>query len=237
VKLGIEKKEERWKAIVFGILVLVMAVALYTNSTSSSGSSSPDVKTAAPAPNPAVPLTGGAPPPLPTRRTLGGRAAGDFHPKLRDNRPENRLDPAKVDPTIKLDLLAKVQNVPLEGGSRNIFQFGAAPPPPGPSGPIKNVPKIDVSKAIPAPPIKPPGPPPEPAAPPIPLKYYGFSSIKGDPKKRAFFLDGEEIIVAWEGEMVKNRYRVVHVGVNSVDMEDTQFKSKQSLPLAEDVAG
>jgi hypothetical protein len=43
--------------------------------------------------------------------------------------------------------------------------------------------------------------------------------------------------VAWEGEMIKNRYKVVHVGINSVEMEDVQFKNKQSLPLAEELAG
>ena len=50
----------------------------------------------------------------------------------------------------------------------------------------------------------------------------------------AFFLDGEDIIVTWEGDMIKNRYKVVRVGVNSVEMEDTQFKSTQTLQLQED---
>ena len=29
-----------------------------------------------------------------------------------------------VDPTLHLELLAKVQNVKLDGGQRNLFQFG-----------------------------------------------------------------------------------------------------------------
>jgi hypothetical protein len=92
-----------------------------------------------------------------------------------------------------------------------------------------------------APPPKPPvnlGPPPDPSAPPIPFKYYGYSSVKGEARKRAFFLDGEDVIVVWEGDTIKNRYKVVRVGLRSVEMEDTQFKNgKQQLPLAEELAG
>ena len=104
--------------------------------------------------------------------------------------------------------------------------------------PIPKVPKIPVM----GPPTPPPapvnlGPPPAPSAPPIPLKYYGFTNTKGEPRKKAFFLDGEDIIVAWEGETVKSRYKVVRVGVNSIEMEDTQFKSKQTLPLEPEPVG
>ena len=76
--------------------------------------------------------------------------------------------------------------------------------------------------------------PPEPAAPPIPLKFYGFiNPVRTVGPKRAFFLDGDDIVVANEGQMIKNRYKIVRIGVNSADVEDTQFKknSRQTLPL------
>jgi hypothetical protein len=45
-------------------------------------------------------------------------------------------------------------------------------------------------------------------------------------------------VVAAEGEMVKKRYRVVQIGVNSVVMEDTQFKNnRQTLILQQEQAG
>ena len=50
----------------------------------------------------------------------------------------------------------------------------------------------------------------------------------------AFFLDGDEISVAAEGDTVKKRYRVVRIGVNSVLMEDMESKRQQSLPLTEE---
>ncbi len=239
MKLGIEKKEERWKLWAFGALVLVGGWVAYSNLAPDSGTSS-----STPPPRPAAIANPVAVPdasPVPNiRRRANGRVAGDFRPKLRDARPENRPDPTKIDPTINLGLLARVQNVSLEGGTRNIFQFGAAIPvaPVTPLPPVKKIIPGQVTAVTPPKPPVNPGPPPEPSAPPIPFKYYGYSSIKGETRKRAFFLDGEDIIVAWEGELIKNRYKVVHVGLRSVEMEDTQFKNaKQSLPLAEDVVG
>jgi hypothetical protein len=129
-----------------------------------------------------------------------------------------------------------VQSVEPHGVSRNLFQFGAPPPPPAPKEPEpKIIPKPAAKEALAeAKPVKPAGPPPPP---PIPLKYYGYSSQKGQVRKRAFFLDGEEILVAGEGETVKRRYKVVRIGVNSVVMEDTEQKSQQTLPLAEELVG
>jgi hypothetical protein len=242
LNLGLEKKEDRWKAGMLAGLVIVGGYLLYTNVIAGSGSPASESKPARVSTAPSTPdassstLTGGAPPPL-ARRNLGARAGSDFRPKLRDPRPENRIDAAKVDPTLKLDLLAKVQNVSLEGGMRDIFQYGKAAPP-APTGPIPKVNPIKMTPTIatnPSPPAM--GSLATAPPPPIPFKYYGFSLIKGETRKRAFFLDGEEIIVTWEGDMIKNRYKVLHVGVNSVEMEDTQLKNKQSLPLAEDVVG
>jgi hypothetical protein len=234
VKLDIGKKEERWKLYVLGVLVVGGAIyGLWPDSSASPPSlSKAGTKAAIPVPD----STSDATP----RRRVAGRVAGDFRPKLRDPRPENRPDLTKIDPTIKLMLLARVQNVAMEGGAQNIFQFGAAAPV-APKEALPNVPKIVLGQqaaAKPPPPVN-PGPPPEPSAPPIPFKYYGYSSVKGEARKRAFFLDGEDVIVTWEGDMIKNRYKVVHVGLRSVEMEDTQFKNnrKQQLPLAEEVAG
>jgi len=52
-----------------------------------------------------------------------------------------------------------------------------------------------------------------------------------------FFLDGEDILTANEGEVLKKKYKVVRIGVNSVVMEDIDTKSQQTLPLAEEALG
>ncbi len=234
MKLGIEKKE---RGKVYFLVAVVVAGCLYNFWPDSSSSPTTTSVTKPRAAATAVPEA--ASESLGQRKKIGGRVAGDFRPKLRDPRPENRKDLTKIDPTINLMLLARVQSVTLEGGSRNIFQFGAAPPLVS-TAPMPKVAKIlpGQQAAVKPPPPMPTGPPPDPVAPPIPFKYYGYSSIKGEPRKRVFFLDGEDVIVVWEGDMIKNRYKVIHVGLRSVEMEDTQFKNaKQQLPLAEELAG
>ena len=231
---------ERNKVVVLSLLGVIAAWALYTNVFSDSSSPAPqraaggaravlpDIPAVAP-----TPLASGAP------RRLSSRAkqTDEFRPSLK-RRPEDKLDPMTIDPTLRLDLLAKVQSVELEGGGRNLFQFSAPPPPPLPKGPEpKILPKPGQAAAgngTAAP--KPGGPPPKPPAPPINLKSYGFSTQRGGGAKTAFFLDGEDILVAGEGETVKRRYKVVRIGVNSVVMEDTQSKSQQTLPLAAEEA-
>ena len=144
------------------------------------------------------------------------------------------MDLTNVDPELKLYLLSKIQEVPAAGGERNLFQFGPAPAPKlEAKGPEPKI--VAWQGAKPPEPEAPPAPPPPP--PPIALKYYGFSTQHDNGKKTAFFLDGDEIIPAGEGETVKRRYKVVSIGVNSVLMEDTQAKRQQRVQLMEEVPG
>ena len=85
----------------------------------------------------------------------------------------------------------------------------------------------------------PPSPPPPPVAPPPPitLKFYGYSTPRADGQKRAFFLDGDDIFVAGENELVRSRYKIVRIGVNSAVVEDTTNKNQQTLPLVEELGG
>ena len=74
----------------------------------------------------------------------------------------------------------------------------------------------------------------------LPWKYYGYTSAGGATKKKAFFLvkegDNEDILSANEGDLLRRKYRVVRIGVNSVVVEDTDTKSQQTLPLQEEAA-
>ena len=87
-------------------------------------------------------------------------------------------------------------------------------------------------------PLPPPAKVVEAPPAPIPLKFYGFINPLKSGTKRAFFLDGEDIIVASEGQLIKNRYKIVRIGVNSAVVEDTQAKNnQQTLPLVEEQTG
>ena len=227
-------KVEPKKLAILGVLLVVAALTLYFNVFSGdSASPAPVARQAAPAPAAQVYVP--APAPTEHRRTTEANAGGEFKPRVGPANPADRPDPASIDPTLRLDLLAKVQQVEPETSLRNIFQYGAAPPPP-PAKPIelpKNTPKIPVNQ-LPSIVNPRPGPPPAPQAPPITFKYYGYKVSKSNGRKQAFLLDGDDIIIAGENDSVKaGRYRVVTIGVNSITIEDTQFKKTQTLPLQE----
>ena len=47
----------------------------------------------------------------------------------------------------------------------------------------------------------------------------------------------DDIFVAGEDEMIRNRYKIVRIGVNSAVVEDTTNSNQQTLPLIEELAG
>ena len=162
------------------------------------------------------------------------RTIEDFHPSIKV--PEG-FDVSKVDPTLHLELLAKVQHVPMEGGSRSLFEFSQPPAPPVPAVKITPGPIVAEAKPEPPKPAEPSGPPPPAPPPPIPLKFYGYAGTTRDGMRRAFFLEGEDIYTPAENETVKGRYKIVRIGVNSAVVEDTTNKNQQTLPLVEELGG
>ncbi len=230
--LGAEPKKVGW---LIGLSVFAVGVYLYMNVFS--GPSYDTTSTArAPVKQAAAPdLLSPSRAPAKRPQAASRSGLGTFHPRFREPRPEDRPNLANIDPTLRLDLFAKVRKVSAEGGARNLFAVAGATVP---ATPIKlaKEPKIPINKLTPpATTVTAGGTPAEPPPPPINLKYYGFSSVRGtDGKKRAFFLDGDDIIVAGENEMIKKRYKVVRIGVNSVQVEDTQYKNTQTLPLQEE---
>jgi hypothetical protein len=235
MKLGADPK----KLGLLGGLVALMLAIFYFNFWSSGDSSPAPRAVSAPASGVvAAPGAIRAKGPQTERRRVTNNASlvKDWKPRLGFQNPEDRPDPATVDPTLRLELLAKVQHVDAAAAGRNLFDFGKAPPPPDTE--LPKTPKIGVTQAAsPPPPAGPPGPPPPPAAPQITFKYYGYKVSKSDGLKAAFLLDGDDILIAGENDTVKRRYRVLKIGVNSITIEDTQFKSTQTLPLQEIATG
>jgi hypothetical protein len=123
---------------------------------------------------------------------------------------------SKLDPSLRLDLLKGSEEVAYKGSGRDIFRAQAEP-------------KTEVGKApdqgVPTTPVQ-TEPPPNP---PIPLKFYGFASTEN--RKQIFLSQGEDIFVAREGDIVKGRYKVVHVNPNNVEIQDVLGNYSQSIPL------
>jgi hypothetical protein len=227
-KVGADPK----KIVALAALVAIAGYFYFSNSNSGGGSGS--VPSAGRAP---LAASSGAVPGAVARSSFRvvqqSAATREFRPSLK---PKN-IDTANIDPTLRLDLLAKVRNVAVEGGTRSLFEIGTAPPA---ESAVKEPDKIAVAHAPVGPQMpKPAETPPEPKAPPIPLKFYGFVNKSKVGDKRAFFLDGEDIVIAAEGDTIKKRYKIVRIGVNSAVVEDTEFKSnnEQTLPLEAELAG
>jgi len=150
---------------------------------------------------------------------LGGNRAND------DGLENLDFDPA---PVVRLDRLASLEtNYDPDG--RNLFQYYTPPPPvrerkiPPPvvrPEPVK-------SKPPPRPPVKRPDPVPTgPTPPAITFSYLGF--LGPQHQKIAVFEDGKELVVARAGDVVKNQFRVIEFGYETVVMgyTDDRFSDK-----------
>jgi hypothetical protein len=122
-------------------------------------------------------------------------------------------------------LLASSERTVYEGNGRNIFVSQAEEvviPKPGAPGQT-DVKPVDLGYQRPT--IPPP--------PPIPLKFYGFASSPGEPKK-IFLKQGEDVFVAGEGEIVNRRYKVIRISPTSVEIQDLVTSGPpQNIPLTQ----
>ncbi len=141
-----------------------------------------------------------------TRRTASGKAV-----KLTDSR---------LDPTLQLDLLSRSEDTKYQGTGRNIFVDGPEPIPTPLAPGVTDQKKAQYAP----PPIAPP--------PPITLKFFGFASKPGQPK-RVFLSQGDDVFIAGEGDIVDRRYRVLRISPLAVDIEDLLHNNRQSIPLTQ----
>jgi hypothetical protein len=242
-QVGAEPK----KMAILGAIVVVAGIVYWANRTAAPEAlASVTPKTAADpialkslpevAARPVAPVPDTSP--MPAKRTSKGGAAansGDFRPTLK---PKDGVDVTRIDPTLRLELLSKVREVPMEGGSRNLFEFGqAAAPPPPKVAPIV-VPPPAVTKVVAPPAPTKPAEATPPPAPPIPLKYYGIAGTIKEGPRRGLFLEGDpatgSIFIASENDTLKSRYKVIRFGVDSVVMEDITTHNQQPLPLTKE---
>jgi hypothetical protein len=233
--LGAEPKKLAFLVVLLGVLIVVYFVNRTPSAPTSEANSVPSTaRPAAVQPFPAATRLDVATP-MPAQRSQRAAVENsiqDFKPSLK---PPDGTDVSRIDPTLRLDEIAKLRTLDLEGGSRSIFDFGAAAPPKAlpsvlPIKPALTVPKpvAPVVSALPA-----PGPPP---VPPIPLKFYGYVD-PSSATRQAFFLQGDDIFVAGENDVVGNRYKIVRINPNSAVVEDTITKNQQTLPLIEELPG
>ena len=126
-------------------------------------------------------------------------------------------DFAPLDPTLHYALLERTERERYVGRGRNIFRADM---------PVQ-------TKKVPPPPPEPipPTPRAQPAIEQIRLKFFGFASIFNSPR-RVFLIEGDDIFVATEGEIVNRRYRISRINSDWVQVEDLIAHSVHILTLA-----
>jgi hypothetical protein len=148
------------------------------------------------------------------------------HPRRGEHHlPAVALTPS-LDPRLRLDLLEHEQESRYNGNGRNIFAENSEPIPtpiaPGLKG-VKPTQTGPTKFAMTQP------PPP----PPINLRFFGFESRPGEPKRIFLTQTDGNVLVAHEGDIVAERYKIVHIGPTSVEIEDVLSNSRQSIPLTQ----
>ena len=211
MKLGMENRKQMIAAAVLGVLLLL--VAGYEVTTFSSTNASTTTATTATGSLPQPSSAGGA-------RPAAHHSSGST-PGKKEHAPQS------LDPTLHLDQLAMAEEIKYEGSGRNIFVAQAEDvriPTPGGTGATDQVKKDTVIQ------IRTPDPPP-----PIPLKFFGFASHPGEPKKIFLSKGPDDVFIAGEGEIVDRRYKVLRISSTSVEMQDLVVSGPvQNIPLTQE---
>jgi len=216
MKAGSENRKKTIIAGVLGTVAVICLFFLYDSLFGGSPSPAPTAAVVATAPESKTAATvtsssGGA-----RSSTPGGGTPGVAAIKMASTS-------SSLDPTLDESAMLRTESLVYSGSGRNIFSAIYTPPPaalakpkfsprPGPVGP--------------PPPPMPTGPPPPP---PINLKFFG-TARRGNGKMQAFLLQGEDVYLAAEGDIVARKYKIGSISANTIQVTDLQNNNTQTLP-------
>ena len=125
-------------------------------------------------------------------------------------------------PEVHLKSLEEEHTKPGEV-ERDLFKFKPKPAPPPPPRPVV---------AAPPQPVVPPGPPPPPPLPPIALRFIGVLE-SANTQKIAVLSDGRGApLYGKEGDTVLGQYKILHIGVESIEMAYLDGRGRQTIRLS-----
>lgn len=131
---------------------------------------------------------------------------------------------AGLDPTLHEAAMLRTESLVYSGSGRNIFSATYTPPPAALAIP-KNMPSARPEMTHVA--AAPTGPPPPP---PIELKFFGTEQRQNGPLQ-AFFLSGENVYLASQGDIVARKYKVLSITTSGAQIEDLVNNNTQTIPL------
>jgi hypothetical protein len=153
-------------------------------------------------------------PPSPTSNPAAGTSVA--------KRPQ-ATSTAPAPAAVHLDALNGERPRP-EQAERNLFRFKPKAPPPAPPAPVQ--PAQPIAPAVPA------GPPPPPALAPITLKFIGIVEAPSHGQKIAILSDGRNTpFYGKEGAIIEGRYRILKIGVESVEIAYADGRGRQTIRL------
>jgi hypothetical protein len=132
---------------------------------------------------------------------------------------DGKFEPLNVpDPSLRMDLLERIQKEEYKGQHRNIFSEEPLPPPPD----VLKAQK-DAAQALNTP------PPPPPVT--VPATFYGIVTDPATGKSQACFSANQDTIyIVPEGGTLLNQFRVTKIGNNTVEL--TEISSGRSTTLS-----
>jgi len=141
---------------------------------------------------------------------------------------DSSFQPLSVEePELRLDLLAKLQKLDYPvGAHRDIFTNVALPPQ------LTAEEKRRQEHQYPTVQHPPPPPPVE-----VPAQFFGYASMRSSPRRLAFFLNGDEVLVVQEGSVFLGRFRLDKIGNDSADVEEVSSGRHASVPMVAPPAG
>jgi hypothetical protein len=131
-------------------------------------------------------------------------------------------------PRLQIEKIESARGSEYAGIHRNIFS-AIAPPPTAAQVAAAAAAKLQTIETLPPPP-----PPPPPVV--LPVKFFGYAADTQGNHRRAFFTNGDDVYIVGEGEMLLGHYRVLRIGNDRVDFEDTSVGKRGSQPIVEEGA-
>jgi hypothetical protein len=171
----------------------------------------------------AVTSQGETSPPSSTSRpstATSNRSTSSSNGRARTSKSAPGSESTTTAPDVHLRALDDERPKPI-AGDRNLFRFRpkpAPPPPPPPPPVVRDIPSVAS------------GPPPPP---PIPLKFIGIAEAPMQSKRIAALVDPTgRSFHGREGEIVAGQYRILKIGVESIEMAYLDGRGRQTIRLS-----
>jgi hypothetical protein len=125
-------------------------------------------------------------------------------------------------PDVHLEALESERPKP-SGAGRNLFRFQAKAAPPVERAPVRDPGERPVASDAPA---------PGPTVSPIALKFLGVMEVPERSLRVAVLSDGRGVYRGVEGDIIEGRYRIVHIGTESIEMTHLDGSGRQVIRLS-----